>query len=80
MVAKRGIVEEEADETLYWLEVLLESGMAQQADVQPLSRETHQLLAMVVQSRKTLRARLNQGGRSAEIENRKSEIRPDSHS
>jgi hypothetical protein len=74
MIAKLGIVEEEADETLYWLEVLAESGLAQQSDVQPLQRETHQLLAMIVQSRKTLRSRLSAAARSAEIENRKSKI------
>ena len=59
MVAKLGIVEEEADETLYWLELLLEGGIASPETLRPLQRETHQILAMTVQSRKTFRARIN---------------------
>ncbi len=66
MVHKLGIVEEEADETLYWLEILGESGMVPTSRLGDLTRETQEILAMTVASKRTLRR--------AQIENRKSKI------
>lgn len=57
MISKLGIVEEEADETLYWLDLLVESGRLPDLRVEPLRREANDLLAMTVASIKTLRAR-----------------------
>ena len=57
MIAKLRIVEEEADETLYWLELLVESGLIPQEQLAELSRETDEILAMTVASIKTLRSR-----------------------
>ena len=57
MISKLGIVEEEADETLYWLDLLVESGRLPALRVEPLRREANDLLAMTVASIKTLRAR-----------------------
>lgn len=55
MIAKLGIVEEEADESLYWLELIIESGMMRKTLLAPLIDETNQILSMVVASQKTLR-------------------------
>jgi four helix bundle protein len=57
MIAKLKTVEEEADETLYWLELLAEADILPQAKLAPLMAETDEILSMVVASIKTLRAR-----------------------
>jgi len=55
MIAKLSIVEEEADECGYWLELLTESQLVPAELVQGLRREASELTAIVVQSKKTLR-------------------------
>ena len=55
MIAKLSIVEEKADETLYWLELLVESGLVSESLLSPLMQETDEIIAMVVSSIKTLR-------------------------
>lgn len=57
MINKLKIVEEEADETAYWLEVLTESKILNQTQVTALAKETDEILAMTVASLKTLRGR-----------------------
>lgn len=57
-VAKMGTVEEEADETIYWLELLMESGAARNGGLQPLLDEANQLVAIAVSSIRTARKRL----------------------
>jgi four helix bundle protein len=42
-ISKMGIVEEEADETIYWMELLIESGLARKDDLIPLLDEADQL-------------------------------------
>jgi len=54
-VAKLGIVEEELDETLYWLEVLVEADFLAQKDADPLTKEGNELLGIVVASIRTAR-------------------------
>jgi four helix bundle protein len=54
-IAKMGIVEEEADESVYWMELLVESGILQQIDVAELQNEGNQILAIVVSSINTAR-------------------------
>jgi len=56
-VAKMGIVEEECDESVYWIELLVESEEIKKALVEDLLREANEILSMVVASRKTARAR-----------------------
>jgi len=57
-VAKLGIVEEEADESAFWLDLLAESGeTAAVAPLRRLEREADQLVAMTVCSIRTARAR-----------------------
>ena len=57
MIAKLKIVEEEADETLYWLELLVEAEVMSKRRLRPLMVETDEILAMTVASIKTLRKR-----------------------
>jgi four helix bundle protein len=53
--AKMAIVEEEADETAYWLELIVDSGMLKPALVQPLLREANELVSIAVASIRTSR-------------------------
>jgi len=53
--AKLGTVVEEADETVSWLELLVESGMAQQQLVAPIAKEASELLAIFAASQRTAR-------------------------
>jgi len=54
-VAKMGIVEEEIDETIYWLELLIEVGILRAEEVEAILKEANELLAIVVASIKTAR-------------------------
>ena len=56
-IAKMGIVEEEADVTLYWFDVLVEAGIVKPSGVADLAKEGNEILAMVVSSIKTARGR-----------------------
>ncbi len=56
-MAKLGIVEEEADETLYWQELLVEGKIVKPALLAELMREGNEILAIVVAARKSTRAR-----------------------
>jgi four helix bundle protein len=54
-VAKMGIVEEECDETVYWIEILLELGLVAERRTKELQREANEILAVTVSSIKTAR-------------------------
>lgn len=56
MINKLKIVEEEADETLYWLELLVEGNIVGEPQLKPLMAEVDVILAMTVSSIKTIRA------------------------
>lgn len=56
-IAKLGIVEEEIDESAYWLELLVESGIMPAERLDGLIQEANELTAIVVASRKTARHR-----------------------
>jgi len=56
-ISKMTTVEEEADETLYWLEVLVETDTVSAKAVWMLMNEAGQLLRIVVASIKTARGR-----------------------
>ncbi len=53
--AKLAVVAEEADETLYWLELLGESGVIKPERLKALMKEGGELLAIVAASRRTAR-------------------------
>ena len=52
-IAKLGVVEEEADETLFWLEVAVEAGVVPAQRAQALLKEADELTAIFVASLKT---------------------------
>ena len=54
-VNKLRVVEEECDESLFWLELLVDNGFAKGARLRDLVREGNELLAIAVASAKTAR-------------------------
>jgi four helix bundle protein len=62
-ISKMGTVEEEADETLFWLELLEESGLVTAAKLTAIKQEANELIAITVTSIKT--ARRNRSSHSA---------------
>jgi four helix bundle protein len=56
-ISKMGIVEEEADESLYWMELLIEAGIEVSVKMDALMREAGELLSITVASIKTARKR-----------------------
>jgi four helix bundle protein len=55
-VAKMGIVEEECDEALYWMQMLIEAGIVKASRLSELLREANEIIAIVVSSIRTARA------------------------
>ena len=66
-VAKLGVVEEEADETAFWLELIIETGLLNHKKVTPLLTEAGEIVAMMAASKKT--------ATKSQIANRKSAMR-----
>jgi len=62
-ISKIGVVEEEADETAFWLELIIDSGVRRKKQIEPLLQEANELVAIMTASRKSA------------IANRKSAIR-----
>ena len=56
-ISKLRDVEEEADESLFWMELIVDRGLVKWSLVKPLSDEVEEILAMVVASINTLRAK-----------------------
>lgn len=52
-IAKLGTVIEEADESAFWLELIMESGQLKRQAVEALWGEADELVAIMTQSRKT---------------------------
>ena len=55
-ISKLGIVVEEADETIYWLELLGENGIMPQRRLEGLLKEAHELTAIFTASLETSRS------------------------
>jgi len=68
LITKFSVVEEEADESAFWLELVTDHGLISSDKVAALQREAGELTAIMVASRKTLLAR----NPKSIIENRKS--------
>ena len=66
-VAKLGVVEEEADESAFWLELIIETDLLTAAKVKPLLNEASEIVAIMASSKKT--------AAKSQIANRKSQIR-----
>jgi four helix bundle protein len=62
-IAKIGVVEEETDETAFWLELIIDSGVRTEKQIRPLLQEAGELVAIMASSRKSA------------VANRKSAIR-----
>ena len=58
-VAKMNIVLEEADETLFWLEIIIDKEWLNKSDVELIWKEGNELTAIFVSSLKTINNRLN---------------------
>ena len=54
-VAKMGIVEEEADETSYWIELSIDADLIKRERVTELLQESDEIVSIVVSSIKTAR-------------------------
>jgi four helix bundle protein len=55
-ISKISIVVEEADETVFWFELLIEAGIVSPKRLQQLLREANELLAIFAASLRTARA------------------------
>ncbi len=60
------MVEEELDETLYWLELLVESGLIKENLIDDLMKENLELLKIIVSSITTMKKKLNSRKDSSE--------------
>jgi four helix bundle protein len=67
MISKISIVEEEADESAFWLELISDMELMSRPKIEPLHAEAGELTAIMVSSRRTLQAR----DRKSKIEIRK---------
>jgi four helix bundle protein len=56
-LSRMGVVEEEADETIYWMELLVAAGLVQAGAWELLLREADELVAIAVASINTARGR-----------------------
>jgi len=52
-ISKMGTVEEETDESLFWMELLIEAGMVESGKLESLMKEADEILAITVSSIKT---------------------------
>ena len=67
-IAKLGVCEEEADESAFWMEMIMEGGLLKVTRVRPLHQEAEELRNIMASSRKTAKRSLRQ------IANRQSQI------
>ena len=57
-LSKLGIVEEEADESAFWLELIIEAKLLDAKMVNPLLQEANEIVAIMVSAKKTTRQNL----------------------
>jgi four helix bundle protein len=57
-INKLKMVEEEADETLYWLEILEETNMIHPDKIFPIKKELNEIISIIVASIKTLKQKI----------------------
>jgi four helix bundle protein len=60
-IAKLGVVEEEADESAFWLELIIEASMLNAKLVQPLLDEANELTRIMASSRITAKTNFQHG-------------------
>ena len=69
-ISKIGIAIEEADESLYWLEMIVEAGLLSEKKLAGLMKEADEIVAILTASSQTAQRNLQ-----AKISNQKSQIR-----
>lgn len=57
-LSKLGIVEEEADETMFWIELIIELNIFEKEMLDPVLREANEITAIIVSSKKKIRQKL----------------------
>ena len=65
-ISKLGTVEEEADESGFWLELLIDAGLMSESKIRSLLNEASEIIAIMASSKKT--------AAKSQIANRKSQI------
>ena len=65
-ISKLGTVEEEADESAFWLELLIDAGLMSESKIRSLLNEASEIIAIMASSKKT--------AAKSQIGNRKSQI------
>jgi four helix bundle protein len=70
-VAKLGTVEEEADESAFWMELLVEGRLVKEELIRPLLQEANELVRIMTSSRMSASGR---GRAKSKIQNQKSEM------
>ena len=73
-ISKIGITLEEADETVFWLELLVDSGTVKEARLTELLSEANELVRIFAASRSTAAARRGIANHQSQITNRKSRV------
>jgi hypothetical protein len=66
---RSGTVEEEADESAFWLELLIDAGLMSESKIRPLLNEASEIVAIMASSKKTASR-----SRQSQIANRKSQM------
>ncbi len=76
-IARLGVVEEEADESAFWLEIIIEAPLLPKKLVLSLLREANELVAIMTSSRKSASQYLqtSRALTQSKIKNQKSKIR-----
>ena len=69
-IARLGTMEDEADESAFWLELIIDGRLLPEKLITPLLEESSELVAIAAASKKTAASRLFQ----SQIANRKSQI------
>jgi len=69
-ISKLGTVEEEADESAFWLELMVEGGLLKEKRIRPLLTEAGELVAITASSKKTAASALAR----SQVANRKPQI------
>jgi four helix bundle protein len=70
-ISKLGIAIEEADESLYWLELVVEASILSESKLKPLMKEADELIAILTASSQTAKRSLER----PTISNQKSKIK-----
>jgi len=65
-ISKLSVVEEEADESAFWLEIIIECDLVKKELVEPLLKEANEIVAIMVSAKRTARSN------KSKIENHKS--------